>query len=631
MADGKDTRSFFRKVVSYVVNPAQERGDGDRGSDTARESEFAKSELKAMIERKRRNDFVRKRELDMLRKLRRQGLTPEQLAALGNSSGMADTEGRLGDTELPASDGLKAKIDAIEQQMVAPGVPSRRRAPGEASTAAPPPGTVPPTLTSPVARPRSAPPSFDFGMADTVPDAARLTESPLAARAPSEPVERPPLEFKFDLSAPASAFSASAASSTPGLRAALTPPASTRSASPSSGSASSSASASAAPSVRAAPGGAMDSRSAVEVSEAAAHDPELDEAVMAYANGETDQAERSMVALLRHGGPRSHHLDTWLTVFDLYRATGQQDKFDTLVAEFVERFGRSAPHWFSVPRLMAEQAAATAAGVRPKVARIDGQVGWVSPDLLNAAAVDGLRQRTQLMPLPWVFDWGPLKHIDPGALPPLLSLTQHWAAQPLDMRWLAGEQLLGLLAELAPVGVRDADPDLWRLRLQCLRLANRPDQFDEVAIDYCVTYEVSPPSWEPAVARVRLSGAAGQTQAAPLTVIGDATTSFVESQLTDEPGLVPLVRLELSGQLVGDIEPVLRKLDQQMGAATLMEVSCTRLVRVDFMASGDLLNWVLARAREGRTISFVDTNRLIALFFSAIGIDSHASVKLRSI
>ena len=34
-----------------------------------------------MIERKRRNDFVRKREFDMLRKVRREGLTSEQLAA----------------------------------------------------------------------------------------------------------------------------------------------------------------------------------------------------------------------------------------------------------------------------------------------------------------------------------------------------------------------------------------------------------------------------------------------------------------------------------------------------------------------------------------------------------------------
>ena len=39
-----------------------------------------------MIERKRRNDFVRKREFDVLRKVRREGLSPEQLAALGGSS-----------------------------------------------------------------------------------------------------------------------------------------------------------------------------------------------------------------------------------------------------------------------------------------------------------------------------------------------------------------------------------------------------------------------------------------------------------------------------------------------------------------------------------------------------------------
>ena len=44
-----------------------------------------------MIERKRRNDFVRKREFDMLRKVRREGLSSEQLAALGGSSRIDDS------------------------------------------------------------------------------------------------------------------------------------------------------------------------------------------------------------------------------------------------------------------------------------------------------------------------------------------------------------------------------------------------------------------------------------------------------------------------------------------------------------------------------------------------------------
>ena len=53
------------------------------------------------------------------------------------------------------------------------------------------------------------------------------------------------------------------------------------------------------------------------------------------------------------------------------------------------------------------------------------------------------------------------------------------------------------------------------LRLEVLRLANRPDQFDEAAIDYCVTYEVSPPSWERAKCTVRIGGSGLSTQSPP--------------------------------------------------------------------------------------------------------------------
>ena len=83
----KDGDSFFRKVVRFVANPATDWAElNTRQDPDNRDLEFEKSELKAMIERKRRNDFVRKREFDMLRKVRREGLSPEQLAALGGTS-----------------------------------------------------------------------------------------------------------------------------------------------------------------------------------------------------------------------------------------------------------------------------------------------------------------------------------------------------------------------------------------------------------------------------------------------------------------------------------------------------------------------------------------------------------------
>ncbi len=569
MADPKDARGFFRKVVNFVVNPG---GDAAARTAEGRDSEFERSELKAMIERKRRNDFVRKRELDMLRKLRRQGLTPEQLAALGSSSGMADTESKAGDTELPSTGGMKAKIDEIEQQMVGPGVPpvSRRTVTG---TGSPPPRPVPPP---PAPIPPPPPPSLNdaLAMADTIIQPDRAPEPAAEAPTAAPRTTRP-------------------SSTVHGLL--------------------------------------VDSQSSaeVEVSEAA-HDPDLDEAVIAYANGDNERAEALLLALIRVGGSRAQHAETWMVLFDLYRATGQQARFEPLALEFAQRLGRSAPQWFSVPRLIAEAQAQETR--RPRTERIDGQVGWTAPALLDGEAVAQLRHRTLGLPLPWVFDWTRLERVEPDAAAPLLELLVHWTPQVLDMRWIAGERLLQVLAEAAPVGAREADPTLWRLRLQVLRMGNRPDRFDEVAIDYCVTYEMSPPSWEPATCRVRLGGVTGApTNVAPTSVAGPTSTHFVESQIQDEPGLVQIASLELSGQLAGDIAEPLRRLDEGLGSATLVEVSCVKLLRVDFMASGDLLNWVLARGREGRGVSFVDTNRLVALFFSAIGIDAHASVKVRAV
>ena len=140
-----------------------------------------------------------------------------------------------------------------------------------------------------------------------------------------------------------------------------------------------------------------------------------------------------------------------------------------------------------------------------------------------------LRSQTLQMPLPWVFDWSELRRIDAEAAMQLSTLFRLWAGQALEMRWLAGDRLFQVLQEAAPTGVRDADPAFWLTRLDALRLANRADQFDEAAIDYCVTYEVSPPSWEPARCKVRISGSGLSTRTPPMSMVSEVSTSFLES------------------------------------------------------------------------------------------------------
>jgi len=572
MAEPKDTTSFFRKVVKFVANPTTEWAELGAPGEEARETEFAKGELKAMIERKRRNDFVRKREFDMLRKVRREGLTSEQLAALGGSSRLDDSEARSADSGAKPDTGVKAKIDEIEQQMVGDHysntsnrrTPEFYNAPTEPAAMEMPSGTRRTTTNVPL-------------------EGGRVEEF---------------INERANLAVPAAASAAV-------MNSGMSPLSSIK--------------------LNDVPGSFGDAF-AIDVSEVA-HDPDLDEAVIAFANADFEQCEQSLLALTGAGGARAQHAETWLVLFDLYRAIGQQHKFESLALDYAQQFGWSAPQWFSLPKLVAEAASED----RPRSKRIEGQVGWTSPEYVDADAVAKLASVSLQMPLPWVFDWSALKGIDVEACARLSELFRGWIPQDLDMRWLGGDRLFTVLQEAAPTGVRDIDPAFWQVRLDALRMTNRPDQFDEAAIDYCVTYEVSPPSWEPAVCQARISGSGPSTTSPPLSVVSDVSTSFLESRLTEDTGMVQVGTVELSGQLVGDISATLKKMEGELGPATIVNVSCARLIRVDFIAAGDLLNWVLARRSENRAVTFLESHRLIALFFGAMGINEHAKVKVRTV
>jgi ABC-type transporter Mla MlaB component len=61
----------------------------------------------------------------------------------------------------------------------------------------------------------------------------------------------------------------------------------------------------------------------------------------------------------------------------------------------------------------------------------------------------------------------------------------------------------------------------------------------------------------------------------------------------------------------------------------LIEFNCRHLLRVDFGAAGDLLNWSMAQKKENRQVRFNQVNRLVAAFFGVIGLTEAARVVLR--
>ena len=99
---------------------------------------------------------------------------------------------------------------------------------------------------------------------------------------------------------------------------------------------------------------------------------------------------------------------------------------------------------------------------------------------------------------PWRLDWSKLDAIAGRGGRAADALFTQWAAQPVQLRFIGADALEKVLKDATPSGDPASNPAWWKLRMEVLRVMHRPDEFELVALDYCVTYEVSPPSWDSA-------------------------------------------------------------------------------------------------------------------------------------
>ena len=626
---------LLSRVVRFVKNPSTGWGDLEQESD--RESSYSKQMLKEMIERKRRNDFVRKREFDMLRKMRRSevlaGQDPGARPSFFQSSMPSKPDDRA--TTLK-------KIDEIEAQMsmqwwktkhgdrsgfpVSSHVPPDLMRPGASQATGSYLRTDPQALGA-IGRSGDGegnlldsvlPGGTRQGAGHAAPQDGAAVPTPAAAAPASTPMPATGTSARPQAPAGRQPSAQDAAAAAGGAPAAGTPPPSSLS-----------------PSVVGDHSGLSSSlfshskQMAIDVGEIA-HDPELEEASIRFANGDDAGAEAGLLEVLSPQGGRIDHDETWLTLFDLYRATGQQDRYETAAIDFASRFGRSAPQWFSLPEIVGRMNQPTT-----MVPSGNAMADWTCPAVFGTQTLAAMNAAMAKASPPWHLNWGKLASVVDSAVEPLARQFAQWAAQPVQLRFIGCESLERVLRDATPSGDRSANPAWWKLRMEVLRVMHRPDEFELVALDYCVTYEVSPPSWESARCDFKALQSDG-SYAAGHTIVGEAFRDSVMSVMTGYGDSGPtnsqmssVATVELSGQILGDGKEALELLQAKLQDADVMIVSCARLIRTDFTAAGTLLNWVTARQAEGRQVQFVEVPRLVASFFNVIGISEHARISVR--
>ena len=384
-------------------------------------------------------------------------------------------------------------------------------------------------------------------------------------------------------------------------------------------------------------GFASSSPMAVDVQEGVSSSPLFDQACIDFANGHDRDAERALLDAISGSPERELENEFWLALFDLYRAGGDNPKFEALVNDYVDRFQSSAPSWDApVPQNSHAAQAATrqpasqsaAAGPSSNFTAL-GELDAAQSRSLLLLARGGVRQV--------VLEFSGLTSIAPGAQTFSLEAFKLLNASRDCVIELAGiANLTEACAAAAPPMQRDADPGWWGLRLEALRLAGDQDAFENVALDYCVTYEISPPTWEPSHAKVHVltaDAAAGLSR--PLTQHSRPSQSQVSSLLPSQFSThfgntdTGVAFAQLRGDIKGGSEDFLKPLDQAAFGHGAVVVDLSELRRLDFASAGIMLNWVMSQSSAGRAVQFEGTHRLIAGLFVILGINSVAQIQLR--
>ena len=347
--------------------------------------------------------------------------------------------------------------------------------------------------------------------------------------------------------------------------------------------------------------------------------PDLEEAAILFANEQAQAAADTLEAAIARDDLGDSLRPAWRMLLDILQYLDRRPDFDARSVAFAARFETSPPAWRgSVPAQAAPRRAAAALPV---------SLGSVlGPD--SAKALEQAR-RAQQQKRAVILDVAALTRIEPAQAAELADLLELFIRgnKPLTVR---GAQRLAEIARgLIETGRPDADTGAWRLALTALRLLGEQQAFEDLSIDYCVTYEVSPPSWEPVPPQVGISLATDPLPPVSRSASPDSLGMPLEEPAAPVPqgSAADADALHLRGELAGLIANELGLLREFAGTRKLVVINARELRRLDFVAAGELLNEIVALKNANRSVTIDEPSHVVEALLVVMGI--HELVRVR--
>lgn len=318
----------------------------------------------------------------------------------------------------------------------------------------------------------------------------------------------------------------------------------------------------------------------------------IEETAILFANGQAKEALARIADAIAADELGAWRLQAWLMLFDLYQHLGMRSEFEEKALDFVVKFERSPPVWADAP-----PPAPAASPVRASGGQVSLSGALTAASAPHFEQVKRLAEKQPRLRL----DFGRLAGIDAGGAKLLLETLAAIRKAGKEVSFAGDATLVKLIQSVAKSGDRSVDPALWLVLLEAHQQTGNQQAYEDAALEYAITYEVSPPAWENrAPAKAVAAGAASESAPAP-------EEAFV-----------------IDGEVAGPSEKLLAELEGYAAAANPVVIDMLRARRVDFVNAGQLLN-VLARIKQaGKPIEIRGANEMIVALFAMMGIREFA-------
>jgi len=335
----------------------------------------------------------------------------------------------------------------------------------------------------------------------------------------------------------------------------------------------------------------------------------IDETAILFANRQDEAAEATM----RHGIDTDtigeNRQTAWKMLFELVNQRGDNAAFEQLTMQYTLRFENSSPAWMDYSK-----AAPMAAPPAPAAALPGGPLVKL-PEAVDAQIVKTLEHLKALAAqhAALTLDVSAARSVDLVGAELLLRVVNAFKRSNHELTVLGADNLIAPLRASIESGRRDASDAGWMLMLEVLRLLGRQADFEETGIQYCITFEVSPPSWEPAPPSLKTRSA----QAAPVEAAAAETAVDAYNPL------------DWRGEIEREGEPHFGRLAIEARSGTHLTVECLYLRRMAFSTATTLLTLLMKLQAAGVRVDFVNVNPLVGALFHLLGITAIANVQTR--